>query len=134
MAVPISGGLQTTKTVSKASLYATLDTGVKSPINAYVRSNKMSSIPTIVPISELRKDATQIVNKAAKTNQPIVITQRGRASAVLQGVDTYQDTQNQLELLALLVRGDKEINEKVGTDIAEVMRNARTLLTSQAGL
>ncbi len=43
----------------------------------------MSAMPNIVPISELRQDASAIVKRASASGDPVFITQHGRASAVL---------------------------------------------------
>ncbi len=42
----------------------------------------MSVMPTIVPISELRQDASAIIKRASSSGDPVFITQHGRASAV----------------------------------------------------
>ena len=38
----------------------------------------MPKIPNIVPITDLRQDATAIVKRVAKSREPLIITQRGR--------------------------------------------------------
>jgi prevent-host-death family protein len=50
---------------------------------------QMSAMPNIVPISELRQDASSIVREASVTGDPVFITQHGRASAVLMSAGTY---------------------------------------------
>ncbi|MDZ4179733.1 MAG: type II toxin-antitoxin system prevent-host-death family antitoxin, partial [Coriobacteriia bacterium] len=40
----------------------------------------MSSLPAIIPISDLRQDAAGIIRRVAASDEPVVITQRGRAS------------------------------------------------------
>ncbi|MGD0887028.1 MAG: type II toxin-antitoxin system Phd/YefM family antitoxin [Thermodesulfovibrionales bacterium] len=40
----------------------------------------MVKIPNIVPITDLRQDATAIVKRVRKSREPIIITQRGRAA------------------------------------------------------
>ena len=44
----------------------------------------------IVPISELQSKARQIVEQAQKTEEPVIITQRGRAAAVVMSYDIYE--------------------------------------------
>ncbi len=43
----------------------------------------------IIPISDLQTQAKKYVDQVKETDQPVVITQRGRAAAVLISVDTY---------------------------------------------
>ncbi|MEK6544217.1 MAG: type II toxin-antitoxin system Phd/YefM family antitoxin [Elusimicrobiota bacterium] len=44
----------------------------------------------IVPISELQSHAKSLVEQARKTDEPIIITQRGRAAAVVMSYETYE--------------------------------------------
>lgn len=88
----------------------------------------MAKLPHIVPITDLRQDATAIVDRASKTREPIVITQRGRPAAVMVGVEAYEREQHELELLRLLARGEKEIEAGKGYDLDEVLAEAEALL------
>ena len=62
----------------------------------------MASVPDIVPITDLRQDASGVVRRAADTQQPVFITQRGRATAVVVSARAYERTQHELEILRLL--------------------------------
>ena len=88
----------------------------------------MSSLPAIIPISDLRQDAAGIIRRVAATDEPVVITQRGRASAVLVSADAYERTQHENEILRMLARGDAEIAAGIGRDAVDVMAEARALL------
>ena len=88
----------------------------------------MSSVPNIIPISDLRQDAAGVIKRAAASDEPVFITQRGRASAVLVSSKSYERTQHELELLRLFARGEAEIEAGVGRDLDEVMADARALL------
>jgi len=88
----------------------------------------MAKIPNIVPITDLRQDATSIVKRVAETREPLVITQRGRAAAVMVSVEAYEHSQHELEILRLLARGEKEIEAGKGRDLDAVMAEADALL------
>lgn len=88
----------------------------------------MSSLPAIIPISDLRQDAAGIIRWVVATDEPVVITQRGRASAVLVSAEAYQRTQYENELLRVLARGDAEAAAGLGRDAEDVMAEARALL------
>ncbi len=88
----------------------------------------MRGVPTIVPISDLRQDASGIVKRASASGEPVFITQRGRASAVLVSAGSYERTQNELAVLRLLVRGEADIAAGVGYDLDVVMAEADALL------
>ncbi|MCX5903114.1 MAG: type II toxin-antitoxin system Phd/YefM family antitoxin [Proteobacteria bacterium] len=88
----------------------------------------MPKIPNIVPITDLRQDATAIVKRVAKSREPLIITQRGRATAVMVSIKDYEHSQHELELLRLLARGEREIEAGKGYDLDAVLAEADILL------
>ncbi len=88
----------------------------------------MSAMPIIIPISELRQDASAIVKRASATGDPVFITQHGRASAVLVSAAAYERTQRELEILRILARGEVEIAAGVGYDLDVVMADLDAVL------
>lgn len=88
----------------------------------------MSAMPNIVPISELRQDASAIVKRASSTGDPVFITQHGRASAVLMSAGAYERTQRELEILRILAQGEADIERGEGVDLDVVMAEADDLL------
>jgi prevent-host-death family protein len=88
----------------------------------------VTKIPNIVPITDLRQDATSIVKRVAMAREPLVITQRGRAAAVMVSIEAYEHSQHELEILRLLARGGKEIEVGKGYDLDAVLAEADTLL------
>ena len=91
----------------------------------------MSKLPNMVPVTDLRQDATSILKKATTSRQPIIITQRGRASAVLVSVEAYEHSQHEREILRLLARGEKEIKAGKGHELAAVLAEADELLKGE---
>ncbi len=88
----------------------------------------MTAVPKIVPISDLRQDATGVVKRVTASREPVFITQRGRAAAVMVSMQAYEHTQHELEILRLLARGEKEIEAGVGVDMDAVFAEADKLL------
>jgi len=88
----------------------------------------MAKIPNIVPITDLRQDATTIVKRVSTSREPVVITQRGRAAAVMVSMEVYKHSQHELELLRLLARGEKEIEAGKGYDLDMILAEADILL------
>jgi prevent-host-death family protein len=62
----------------------------------------MPKIPNIVPITNLRQNAASIVKLVSKSREPLIITKRGRAAAVMVSIKHYEHFQHELELLRLL--------------------------------
>jgi prevent-host-death family protein len=88
----------------------------------------MPLTPKIIPISDLRRNASDVVKGVSKTKQPVFITQRGKAAAVMMSMETYEETQHEMDILRLLAKGEKEIEAGVGYDLDEVLQEADRLL------
>ena len=91
----------------------------------------MGKLMDILPISDLRQDAAKVLKKLRDNKEPIIITQRGRAAAVIIGVEAYEKSEQDKELLRLLAQGDKEIEIGEGYDLDTVLAEA-DLILSQA--
>ena len=63
----------------------------------------------IKPISYFKANAAEILLDLAETREPMIITQNGEATAVVQDVASYEATQETLALLKLLALGDRDI-------------------------
>jgi prevent-host-death family protein len=87
----------------------------------------MALVPDIIPITDLRQDASGVVRRATDTQQPVFITQRGRATAVVVSAKAYERTQHELEILRLLARGEAEIEAGTGHALADVLAEADQL-------
>ncbi len=55
---------------------------------------------------------------------PLVVTQRGRAMAVLRRIDAYEKSEHERNLLHLLATGEKEIAVGEGHTPASVFKDA----------
>ncbi|MDO3376846.1 type II toxin-antitoxin system Phd/YefM family antitoxin [Geoalkalibacter halelectricus] len=91
----------------------------------------MSKVPKIIPISDLRQDAGGIIKRVSNSRDPLFITQRGRAAAVMVSMKEYEHTQHELEILRLLARGERDIEAGVGFDLEAVLAEADALLAEQ---
>ena len=88
----------------------------------------MAKVPRIVPVTDLRQDAAAVLKKLQESEEPLVITQRGRATAVLLNLDAYERSQHERELLRLLALGEREIAKGEGYTLDSVLREADALL------
>ena len=62
----------------------------------------------IEPVTALKRSAADLIARATDRHSPIVITQNGKPTAVLQDVDSYQRQQRALHLLKLLAQGEHD--------------------------
>jgi prevent-host-death family protein len=82
----------------------------------------------IEPITALRRDAASLIERASRQRAPIVITQNGRATAVLQDVQSFADDRQAFALLKLAVQGERDIQDGRRHTVAEYRRAARAKL------
>ena len=71
----------------------------------------------IIPVTDLQRQAGRIINSLAESDEPIVVTQRGRASAVLMTAERYAEIDadlkrlDELELLEMVELSRQDIAE-----------------------
>ena len=91
----------------------------------------MGKFSNIIPVSDLRQDAAKLLKQLKKSDDPLIITQRGRATAVIIGVDAYEKLEHEKEILRLLAKGDREIEAGEGYDLDSVLAEADSLLAKE---
>ncbi|MGA2403617.1 MAG: type II toxin-antitoxin system Phd/YefM family antitoxin, partial [Syntrophobacteraceae bacterium] len=88
----------------------------------------MGKVSNIIPISDLRQDAAKVLKMIRNSKEPLVITQRGRAAAVLLSIEAYERSERDRELLHLLAKGEKEIEAGEGYELDSVLAEADALI------
>ena len=89
----------------------------------------MAKVPEIIPVSDLRQDAAAVLKRVRNSHEPIIVTQRGRAAAVMVSVKSYEQADRERQILRLLLRGDREIAAGNGYDLDSVLAEADALLS-----
>jgi prevent-host-death family protein len=88
----------------------------------------MAKVPNIIPVTDLRQDAAAALKRCKASRQPMVITQRGRAAAVLLSMEEYERGEHERQLLRLIARGEQEIAAGKGFDLDAVLADADEIL------
>jgi len=91
----------------------------------------MSKLPKIIPVSDLRQDAAAVLRQIRDSDGPTVITQRGRAAAILLSPEAFAKSENERELLLQLARDEKEINQELGYDLDSVLAEVDEILQAK---
>jgi prevent-host-death family protein len=91
----------------------------------------MGRLLNIIPVSDLRQDAAKVLKRVKESGEPVVITQRGRAAAVMLSVEAFEQSERDRELLRLLAKGEKEIEAGEGQDLDSVLAEADALLAEE---
>jgi prevent-host-death family protein len=84
----------------------------------------------IKPISYLKSHTAEIIRNFKDKAEPLIITQNGEAKAIIQGIKSYEETQETMALLKILALGNRQIEEgKVvpATDVINRLRGKKEL-------
>ena len=92
----------------------------------------MAKNPQTVPINDLREDPATVLSRVKKSAHPLVITQRGRAAAVMLSPEAYRRSEHERQLLRLLARGEREIKKGRGYDLDSVLADADKILARKS--
>ena len=79
----------------------------------------------IKPISYLKANAAEVIEKLKADHQPMVITQNGEAAMVVQSVADYEQTQETLALLKMLAQSQQAFTEGKTLSSAEAFSRLR---------
>ncbi|MFT6917235.1 MAG: prevent-host-death family protein [Motiliproteus sp.] len=76
----------------------------------------------IVPLSVLKINPGKVVNHTKETHRPILLTSRGRGVAVVQGLEDYENINEELAFVKAITQGLMEIKEGDTVDISDVKK------------
>lgn len=65
----------------------------------------------IHPVSDLRRKAHALVRQSRETGRPVVITQRGRTTAVLVSVEAWERMEERQAVLEAMLQGERDFTE-----------------------
>lgn len=85
----------------------------------------------VIPVSDFRQDAAAIISRVAKTKEPLVITRRGRAAAVLISAEEHDRFEHEREILYALARGEADIAARRTVSLEDVFAEADKILAKE---
>lgn len=74
----------------------------------------------IKPISYLKAKTTDVINSVNENQRSIIITQNGEAKAVVQDIKSYENMQNSLNMLKLIIQSENDIENGNFTEQSEM--------------
>ena len=77
----------------------------------------------IKPISYLKSKTAEVINEANENKRVIIITQNGEAKVVIQDIKTYENMQNSINILKLIVQSENDIENKNIVNQEEMFSN-----------
>ncbi|MCC5855859.1 MAG: type II toxin-antitoxin system Phd/YefM family antitoxin [Idiomarina sp.] len=65
----------------------------------------------VIPLSDLKVNPGKVVGRAQETHRPILLTSRGRGIAVVQGLEDYERTAEELRFVKAVAQGLMDVRE-----------------------
>ncbi|MAC34270.1 MULTISPECIES: type II toxin-antitoxin system Phd/YefM family antitoxin [Idiomarina] len=65
----------------------------------------------VIPLSDLKINPGKVVGRAKDTHRPILLTSRGRGMAVVQGLEDYEKTAEELRFVKAVALGLMDVRE-----------------------
>jgi prevent-host-death family protein len=65
----------------------------------------------VIPLSELKINPGKVVGRAQETHRPILLTSRGRGIAVVQGLEDFEKTAEELQFVKAVAHGLMDVRE-----------------------
>ena len=66
----------------------------------------------VKPISYLKTKTADVIKTVTDTKRAIIITHNGEAKAVVQDIKTYENLQNSLHMLKMIIQSENDIEKK----------------------
>lgn len=76
----------------------------------------------VIPLSDLKVNPGKVVSRVNETHRPVLLTSRGRGVAVVQGLDDYEKTTEELRFIKAVAQGLADIREGNTVTLAEVKK------------
>jgi prevent-host-death family protein len=76
----------------------------------------------VVPLSDLKINPGKVVNRAQDTHRPILLTSRGRGVAVVQGLEEFERTAEELRFVKAVAQGLMDVREGNTVSLSEAKK------------
>lgn len=76
----------------------------------------------VVPLSDLKVNPGKVVNRAQDTHRPILLTSRGRGVAVVQGLEEFERTAEELRFVKAVAQGLMDVRESNTASLADAKK------------
>lgn len=84
-----------------------------------------------LPVSQVKARLAEVIDSARETGEPVIITQNGEGTAVLQDLATYEATRRSLAMLKLVAQGERDLARGRSISQSQVFQELRKRLRSK---
>jgi len=95
---------------------------LRTDIRNIFGGNMLNLVDDVRPVSEFRANAMSLISQARKNHRPIILTQHGKTSAVVVGIEEYQEMLETLEYLRKNNEAEQDIDAGKGVAHGEARK------------
>ncbi len=87
------------------------------------------NLKNIVPLTDFRNNVKKYLQELSVHKQPIVLTQHGKSAAVILNAESYQQMQDQMDLMRKVATGLEEQRENRSVSLEQVSNDIDLILS-----
>ncbi|CAD85489.1 conserved hypothetical protein [Nitrosomonas europaea ATCC 19718] len=76
----------------------------------------------VIPLADLKVNPGRVVSRVKETRRPVLLTSRGRGVAVVQDLDEYEKSQEELAFVKAVAQGLMDIKEGNTMSLSEAKK------------
>ena len=76
----------------------------------------------VIPLTDLKINPGRVVNQVKETHRPVLLTSRGRGIAVVQDLEEFENTREELAFVKAIAQGLMDIKQGNTMSLAEVKK------------
>lgn len=76
----------------------------------------------VIPLTDLKINPGKVVSQVRETHRPVLLTSRGRGVAVVQDLEDYEKTYEELAFVKAVAQGLMDIKQGDTMSLAEVRK------------
>ena len=76
----------------------------------------------VIPLTDLKVNPGRVVNQVKETHRPVLLTSRGRGIAVMQDLEEFENTREELAFVKAIAQGLMDIKQGNTMSLAEAKK------------
>lgn len=76
----------------------------------------------IIPVSDLKVNPGKVVKQVADSHRPVLLTSRGRGVAVVQSINDYEETTEEIFFMRAVAKGLADLEEGWEIKLSDVKK------------
>lgn len=77
-------------------------------------------LPEIVPVTEVKRNAAQVLDQLRQDKRPVLITEHGRGAAILLDIASYEELTKRADILDRMVQLQPQLTKTMSTIWADI--------------